>query len=290
MAIEIDHTMTVKAPDKLVWDWLIQPENTIGALPGAKLTEVVDETHFNARMKVRVGTVSLTYDGAIELTEVNLEDRWVNISGVWKEVGGNGSATMDLKGQVQSKDDGSTDVRFTGNADPVGRILQFGKGMMQGVGEQLFGRFAKKASKQMEKVALTAQFADDGADDGAADASADAAAAARTAEQAAEKAKAALDAAADAPTTPGVDMGPVIAKAEAALAQAEAAAAKADAAVAKAEEAKSRADAAFEMAQKAGAMVTELATKGADEPEEELNGIAVFFQYLASLFGAKRSG
>ena len=75
MAIDIEETMSVKAPPKLVWNWLLNIENTIGALPGAKLESVSDDgRNFVARMKVKVGTVSLTYKGDLQLTEVDEVD------------------------------------------------------------------------------------------------------------------------------------------------------------------------------------------------------------------------
>lgn len=286
MAIDIEETMTVKAPDDLVWNWLLNAENTIGCLPGAKLEEVIDPRHFTARMKVKVGTVSLTYKGDIRLTEVDEDQRKVFISGKWKEVGGSGSATMELTGKVIKRDDGDTDVEFVGMADPVGRIVQFGKGMMQGVGAQLFTRFSKKASSRMEKAALEADFAGDDAVSAAA--AEESAAAQQAADQAAAQAAAAKEAAvaaAASSTGDAADLAPVMAKADAAVAQAEAAVARANSAYAKAEEALRRAEEAFTLAQKAGQKVTELATAGADEEEDELNGIAVFFQWIASLFG-----
>lgn len=289
MAIDIEETMNVKAPDELVWNWLLNVENTIGALPGAKLESVSDDgRNFVAKMKVKVGTVSLTYKGDIELKEVDEADRKVFIYGKWKEVGGSGSATMELTGKVVPKDDGTTDVEFVGMADPVGRIVQFGKGMMQGVGAQLFGRFSKKASSRMEKAALEADFAGD--DSESKEAAAEADAAQKAAAEAEAKAKAAKQAAEEAAASSTgkegeVDLTPVLAKIDSALADVEAATARANSAYAKAEEALKRADAAFEMAQKAGQKVTEIATAGADEEEEELNGIAVFFQWL---FGGKK--
>lgn len=288
MAIDIQETMAVKAPHDLVWNWLLNVENTIGALPGAKLLSVSDDgRNFVAEMKVKVGTVSLKYKGDIALTKVDEADRKVFISGKWKEVGGSGSATMELTGKVIPKEDGTTDVEFEGMADPVGRIVQFGKGMMQGVGAQLFGRFSKKASSRMEKEALEAQFS--GGDAEASQAAQESAAAQKAAEEAAAKAaaakKAAEEAAASAPA-PGaeVDLSPVMARIDAAMAAVESARSRADAAYAKAEEALAKAEAAHDMARKAGQKVTELATAGADE-DEELNGIAVFFQWL---FGGKK--
>ena len=284
MAIDIEETMSVKAPPKLVWNWLLNIENTIGALPGAKLESVSDDgRNFVARMKVKVGTVSLTYKGDLQLTEVDEAAQRVQISGKWKEVGGSGSATMELTGTVVPKDDGTTDVQFVGMADPVGRIVQFGKGMMQGVGAQLFSRFSKKASSRMEKEALEAEFSGDDAE--SVEAAQESAAAQQAADEAKAKAeaakKAAEDAAAAAPAAGGeVDLSPVMAKIDAAMAAAESAQSRADAAYKKAEEALAKAESAAEMAQKAGQKVTELATAGADEQEEELNGIAVFFQWL----------
>ena len=59
----IQEEFRVKAPPERVWAFLIQPEGVVVCLPGARITEVLDETHFLCEMRVKVGPASLSYKG-----------------------------------------------------------------------------------------------------------------------------------------------------------------------------------------------------------------------------------
>jgi len=173
MAIDIEQTLKVNAPPDLVWNWLLDAQNVVSALPGAKLVEVTDDRHFVGQMKVRVGTVSVTYKGKIELTEVDEVARHVKVEGKWKEKAGAGSAKMAIDGQVKGED-GVSVITFNGSATVVGKIVQFGRGMIEGVSEELFDQFASKVKKQLEAKAAAAEGpAAEGAEAGAAPPAAD---------------------------------------------------------------------------------------------------------------------
>lgn len=161
MAIDIQEKMQVHAPPERVWTYMLDAENVIQHLPGAKMLEVADERHFTVQMKVRVGTVSVTYKGDVELTEVDEENRRVEIAGKWREQGGAGNATMSIKGKVAALDDGGSEVIFDGSADVVGRIVQFGRGMIQSVSKELFKQFSAGVRADLE--ALTADEGEQGA-------------------------------------------------------------------------------------------------------------------------------
>ena len=61
--MQIEERVTINAPVADVWAFLIDAERVAAALPGAEISEKVDETTFKYRMAVRVGPVSADYKG-----------------------------------------------------------------------------------------------------------------------------------------------------------------------------------------------------------------------------------
>ena len=66
--VKIEESFELDAPAEQAWSYLIKPERIVVCLPGAQLTEVLDERNYVGTIKVKVGAVSMTYEGQIEFT------------------------------------------------------------------------------------------------------------------------------------------------------------------------------------------------------------------------------
>ena len=71
MGQRIEERFVVRAPVEKVWAYLVDPRRVVTCLPGAELTEVVDERTFHGAVKVKVGPVTVSYKGKVILEEVD---------------------------------------------------------------------------------------------------------------------------------------------------------------------------------------------------------------------------
>ncbi len=69
--MKLENEFFVQAPPEDAWALLIDVPRVIPCMPGAELTEVVDETTFKATMKVKLGPISLSFATDVELAEVD---------------------------------------------------------------------------------------------------------------------------------------------------------------------------------------------------------------------------
>ncbi|MFI5184937.1 MAG: SRPBCC domain-containing protein, partial [Vicinamibacteria bacterium] len=63
MGLRFDNVFVVKAPPDRVWAYLTDPFRVAPALPGAAVTEKVDDRTFRGTITVKVGPVSARYKG-----------------------------------------------------------------------------------------------------------------------------------------------------------------------------------------------------------------------------------
>jgi uncharacterized protein len=152
MAIRIEERFRVNAPVQAVWDYLVDPRRVVTCLPGAELTEVVDEKTFNGAVKVKVGTITVTYKGRVRLVEVDTAGHRVRMEGDGRESTGTGSAKMRMESSV-AQVDGATEVVVRSDVDVVGRIVQLGRGMIEQVSHQIFQQFAACVRGTLESEA-----------------------------------------------------------------------------------------------------------------------------------------
>jgi uncharacterized protein len=152
MAIRIEERFKVNAPVQAVWEYLIDPRRVVQCLPGAELTEVVDDRTFNGAVKVKVGSISVSYKGRVRLVEVDTAGHRVRMEGEGRESTGTGSAKMRMESTV-AQVDGATEVVVRSDVDVVGRIVQLGRGMIEQVSHQIFQQFADCVRGTLESEA-----------------------------------------------------------------------------------------------------------------------------------------
>lgn len=152
MPIHIEERFRVNAPVQAVWEYLVDPRRVVGCLPGAELTEVVDDRTFNGAVKVKVGTITVSYKGRVRLVEVDAAAHRVRMQGEGRESTGTGSAKMAMESTVSTVD-GATEVVVRSDVDVVGRLVQLGRGMIEQVSHQLFQQFAACVRGTLESEA-----------------------------------------------------------------------------------------------------------------------------------------
>ena len=149
MAINIQETFRIQAPIEEVWPFVMDPHRVAACMPGAVLEEVVDERTFLGSIKVKVGAITTSYKGRVQLSEVDEETRTVRIVAEGREAGG-GTARGTMSSRLRSLPDGTTEVAAEASVDLTGRIMQVGRGMIQGVSHQLFQQFVACAKERLE--------------------------------------------------------------------------------------------------------------------------------------------
>lgn len=149
MAIELHETFQVAAPIDRVWQFMMNPENVAACMPGASLTETIDDKSFIGTVKVKIGAITAKYSGTITYSTADEAQHLVVMSVEAKEKGGgtvNGTITTRLKVISETE----TEVACESAVDMTGRIVQVGRGMIEGVAGQIIGKFVKNVKKLLE--------------------------------------------------------------------------------------------------------------------------------------------
>ena len=149
MAIEFRETLQVDAPIDRVWEFVNDPRKVVTCMPGAVLDEVVDERTFLGTVKIKVGAITASYKGRVVFTEVDAQARALEVAAEGRETGG-GTARGTISIRLSSPAEGPTEFVTEARVDLTGRVMQVGRGMIQGVSHQLFKQFAASAKELLE--------------------------------------------------------------------------------------------------------------------------------------------
>jgi carbon monoxide dehydrogenase subunit G len=154
MAVRIEETFQVNAPVDRVWRYLIDPRQVVECLPGAELSEEQADRVYLGKVKVKVGPVLAAYNGRAQLTEIDEAAHRVRIVAEGREASGAGSAKMTMISVVKPSD-GGCEVRVEADVHVAGKIVSFGRGMIEAVNQQLFRQFSECVRTRLESAVDT---------------------------------------------------------------------------------------------------------------------------------------
>ena len=149
MPIDIKETFQVRAPIDSVWRFMMDPNQVVTCMPGAALESVVDERTYVGNVKVKVGAITTTYKGRVQFTDIDEQNHTMQLAADGRETGG-GMAKGSMRTTLRSLPDGQTEVVAEASVDLTGRIMQVGRGMIQGVAHQLFLQFVRSLKQRLE--------------------------------------------------------------------------------------------------------------------------------------------
>ena len=141
--MKLENEFSVNVPLERAWETLLDIQTVAGFLPGAKIEPTDEEGVFKGAMKIRVGPMSISYQGTARLASVDEENRTVDLEVRAKEAKGQGTAAAVIHNQVV-EEDGATRVIAVTDLQVTGRQAQFGRGIMQDVAGRMLTDFAQR--------------------------------------------------------------------------------------------------------------------------------------------------
>jgi uncharacterized protein len=155
--MQIENSFHVDAPPDQVYGFLLDINRVVGCVPGAELSEVVDPTTFKGKVKIKVGPITVAYNGSARITDRDEGARTARLEASGRETTGPGSARATATMGVTESGAGS-EVRIATDFTVAGRVANFGRGVMEDVSKRLVGQMADciKANLETEAAPATA--------------------------------------------------------------------------------------------------------------------------------------
>ena len=139
----------INQPIDIVWKSLANPEDIVTCVPGAQITEKIDDRNYKGGVITKFGPVKVTYNGEIKIDELDEANKKMVLKGKGLDSKGKGSADMEMAGLLSEGDNG-THVDFTMNITIIGMLAQFGSRLIQDVSDQLLNQFVANFKTKLD--------------------------------------------------------------------------------------------------------------------------------------------
>ncbi|HEY1454951.1 MAG TPA: SRPBCC family protein [Candidatus Dormibacteraeota bacterium] len=147
--MQLENSFTVGAPPDRVFAYLLDINKVVGCVPGAELAEVVDPTTFKGKVKIKVGPITVAYNGTARISERDDALRTASLQADGRETTGPGSARATAHMSVVPEGGGST-VKIVTDYSVAGRVAQFGRGVMEDVSRRIVNEMASCIKANLE--------------------------------------------------------------------------------------------------------------------------------------------
>ncbi|MGH2995687.1 MAG: SRPBCC family protein [Gaiellaceae bacterium] len=146
--MKLENSFEVAAPPEAAWELLMDVPRIVPCMPGAELTETVDDSNWKAKMGVKLGPISLTFDTDVKREEADEAARRVTLSANAREVRNRGRAQATIASTLTSSD-GGTKIDIVTDLTLSGPAAQYGRGLIQDISSQLVTTFAECLQAQL---------------------------------------------------------------------------------------------------------------------------------------------
>ena len=147
--MRFENEFEVDAPLEQVWETMLDVERVAPTVPGAQVLERTGEDAYKVAIKVKVGPMSMTYRGEVEITERDDDAHRAVMKARAKESRGQGTADADVT-MVLRGDDGTTSATVTTEVQLSGKVATMGQGVLRDVSGRLVETFAQNLAAMLE--------------------------------------------------------------------------------------------------------------------------------------------
>ena len=154
--MEFDNSFEVPLPADDAWKVLMDIRRIVPCMPGAELTEVVDDRTYKGRIGVRLGPVALTFAGTVKFEEIDDANHRARVAAQGSDAKGRGSANATATFHIEPANGGSKVLVHT-NLTLSGAVAQYGRGVgiIQMTAAQIIGQFANNLKAQLGPASIT---------------------------------------------------------------------------------------------------------------------------------------
>lgn len=141
MKVELEKSHALAVPADIAWRVLQNIESVASCMPGARITERVDDANYKGTVTVRVGPATVSFKGDIEVKDIDANKRELRLVGKGSDTSGQSGASMDLVAWVQEGDAAHCQLVGRSEVMVTGKVASFGGRMMGTVSEQIMKQF-----------------------------------------------------------------------------------------------------------------------------------------------------
>lgn len=153
MKVQLEKSFALPGPAEAAWALLREVEAVAECMPGGRITERVDDSHFKGTITLKLGPATLNFRGEVEVKALDHAARALHLVGRGTDSTGTSAAAMDLHARIEAVDTTSCRLLGTSEVSVSGKAAAFGGRLLQGVADQVLQQFVANFIQRLPQLA-----------------------------------------------------------------------------------------------------------------------------------------
>ncbi len=149
MQVKLEKVFPIDGPASNAWKLLQDIPEMASCMPGAEITEQIDDSNYKGKVKVKIGPATAAFNGDIEIKNIDPANHQLTMVGKGTDTKGTSSATMELTATIRDLGDGKCELVGVSEVTVTGKMASFGGRMMTQVSDQILKQFAANFSNKV---------------------------------------------------------------------------------------------------------------------------------------------
>ena len=147
--MRFEGNVVIRASRERVWDFLMDPQNLAGCIPGCENIEKIDEKTFKSRITNKVAFLSVKLDSTTNITELD-PPRRLTATTTGKDNIVHTSVNVKSGLDLESLSENETKLSYWSDVNVLGKVATFGESTIRGKGKKLLEEFQQTLKKNIE--------------------------------------------------------------------------------------------------------------------------------------------
>lgn len=141
MQVDLEKEFELPGTTFQAWQFLQDIPGVASCMPGAEITDTIDEHNYKGKVKMKIGPAVMAFNGDIVISNIDAQKRELNLLGKGQDSKGTSSATMDLTAWIAETDAGKSALKGNASVTVTGKAASLGGRMMMQVADQIMNQF-----------------------------------------------------------------------------------------------------------------------------------------------------
>ncbi|MFF2479182.1 SRPBCC family protein [Streptomyces sp. NPDC058066] len=146
--MKLHHTTAVQASPAEVWQFLQDTRAVVACLPGAELTDELENDRYGGVLHIAIGPLKMNYNGEVDVLRRDAEARELEFAASGRDRRGGGSVRADVRVGVANAGNGTSQLESVTDLQLTGRIAALGRGV-QDVSNTMFTDFSRRLADRI---------------------------------------------------------------------------------------------------------------------------------------------
>jgi hypothetical protein len=147
MKLEIERNLDLPLPLPAAWGLLEQIETVAACMPGARITERIDGTHYKGLVAVKLGPANVNFKGDVEIVTMDAAKGEIAVVGKGAD-GTSSAAAVNLRAVVTDGGGGISRLAAKAEISVNGKVASFGSRLINSVADQVLNQFCANLVKE----------------------------------------------------------------------------------------------------------------------------------------------